>query len=100
MLGPASLDDWIQAVMEKQRSIHTRLEWMQFTGLTDKNGIEIYEGDILASKLHLNESDITIYPVQWGDENARFQINGFEISLFDEVEVIGNIFENPELISN
>ena len=71
-------------------------EFMQYTGLLDKNGKEIYEGDILEN--HLDKS-----VVMWGcfSNLAGFQVESPYINIFDSgsVEIIGNIFENPELTS-
>ena len=67
---------------------------MQFTGLTDKNGVEIYEGDIVKS-LGVTDYCFGVRPVIF--DNGCFKVSGY--GLFSGlVEVIGNIYQNPELL--
>lgn len=71
-------------------------ELMQYTGLKDKNGVEIYEGDILKWLPEWYETDDSVnVPVRWVEQVAGF--NG-EATDKEIIEVIGNIYENPELL--
>jgi uncharacterized phage protein (TIGR01671 family) len=76
--------------------------FMQFTGLTDKNGKEIYEGDIIQCG---GENEPMV--VAWSDKYASFGIHRsgwMYMHFFGEAvdntdcEVIGDIYRNPELI--
>jgi len=73
---------------------------MQFTGLTDKLGKEVYKGDIVRIKDGENE----FFVVLWNKAYLQFQfINNnkmFELPDIEEkqIEVISNIYENPELL--
>ena len=81
---------------------------MRSTGLKDKNGKEIFEGDILAVEA---DDGVIILKVSWDDEHALFVIKtkkfNEETALAELVddnsypfEVIGNIYENHELLED
>ena len=77
------------------------IELMQYTGLKDKNNKEIYEGDILS-----NGNNEKPYKVIFENGSFRAEFEGdFEEYSFDLInivaqgcEIVGNIYENPELI--
>ena len=74
------------------------LIWMEYTGLHDKNGKEIYEGDIVNG-----ESDYgkVIGEVNWEDSFAGWAIGNTRMSAFRLLtcKVIGNIYENGDLLN-
>ena len=71
----------------------------QHTGLTDKNGKRIWENDIV----ELPDENV-YFKCEWEKDTARFVLNGdrFTVDFDDyreyEVEVIGNIFDNTDLL--
>jgi uncharacterized phage protein (TIGR01671 family) len=74
------------------------LEWMQFTGLHDKNGKEIYEGDLMRN--FDNSISLVEYKEIEASDDATAPGVGFQFSQEPfNIEVIGNIYENPELLN-
>jgi len=83
----------------------------QFTGLKDKNGKEIYEGDILSEKWL-----VEVYKNEEGTYMVRFHLNHFanrprslnkyllerDVAGTSDIDnfIIGNIYEHPELLNN
>lgn len=89
--------DWI---------VNNDIHLMQSTGLKDKNGKEIFEGDVLAIE---TDEGVTNLKVFWDEKHALFMIESKkynEKDLLAELvedntypfEIIGNIYENPELL--
>jgi uncharacterized phage protein (TIGR01671 family) len=76
----------------------------QYTGLTDKNGVKIFEGDILSAHLDEDNPDYeTVVQVIWEEYGWRtMEGNGLSDPLDDEdaemFAIIGNIHDNPELV--
>lgn len=114
--------DWLNELVDLEGGRIDRqfdeVELMQSTGLKDKNGVEIFEGDILHRKVHviLLGTDLN----KWVDEYAyvEWKYGGWHVGedllefVLEEgidhhtgckqtaLEVIGNIYENPDLLDS
>ena len=109
MLSDVSLwnDDFTSYLNEHIEYLQDKCELMQYTGLKDKNGIEIYEGDIVKIGIDFGYGTQPLVGEVLFDKCSfvyRHKSQG-DLSLFgidsnDWCEVIGNIYENPELLEN
>lgn len=90
-------------VLDKQtKDIHFLMNYvcMQYTGIKDKNDKEIYEGDIVSG--HDEDLNFICFgEVVWDKWECGFCVKGGEptfIGCYPNLEVVGNIYENPELV--
>lgn len=71
-------------------------EYLQYTGIKDCNNVEIYEGDIIENFL------TDRFEIKYIEDKARFSIGKDNINKniinSERIKVIGNIYENPELL--
>lgn len=88
---------------DKGHALVDDAELSQFIGLKDKNDKDIYEADIL--RVDWNDKRYpphNVGPVEWDDEEASWKLGeggSPKADAENHMEVIGNVWENPELIS-
>ena len=99
------ISDMIDAKIDKDSGLaisdahwgENDLEIMQFTGILDKNDVKIYEGDVV-------KDGCGIYEIRWSESRLSWIVADDSSDYYDrlsklgKIEVIGNIYENPELL--
>jgi hypothetical protein len=91
--GDMAYYPWVYEVSDKDR-----YEIMQYTGLKDKNGKEIYEGDILYYESCDDKKEVMWGPILDHDTKMGYGDGWGLVSTDEDAEIIGNIYENPELL--
>ena len=94
------LKDLQERTIKRYEPSENRFELMQYTGLHDKNGKEIYEGDIVKSFfVDTDEAGNEIYKYYIIEVKYDEVLCSYKIDKFMNLEVIGNIYENKELLN-
>ncbi len=108
---PRDLEGWIDAYCQYEhdtRSEHWKeyqVVWMQFTGVQDRNGVDLYDGDVAIDLWRVSGHQTVV--VFWSDVCSMFMIRNtprtWSEALHgknDRLEIIGNIYSNPELLES
>lgn len=92
---------WILHEEGSVYAIQDKIKIMQYTGLNDKNGKEIYEDDLVVVADYTNWEGL--YKVAWDNDGSMYVIEDAhgdreKLCEFEEYLVKGNIYDNPELL--
>ena len=105
--GTCHINWWVSLCIEPENNYYEPAPFFevvkketigQFTGLTDKNGKEIFEGDVI--KNARGDWGVIVWKAPYFEVTvSETQSSLYSREYFDEVEIIGNIHEHPELLT-
>lgn len=97
-VGSTWHDDYEQGYMDGGIFAYKKYELMQFTCLTDRNGIEVYENDVVEISTTKERGQVIWRYSGWDIELAGDD-EGYPVTDSHSYAVIGNIYESPELLT-
>jgi len=109
-ISPMTSFSFVTADLTTEFKDTEEIAYSQCTGLKDKNGKEIYEGDIVSAKYIYDKRTTDKAQVIWREDKASFGLKSlkgltneeyelYKVTAEHNLEVIGNIYENKELLN-